>query len=188
MGGAAVVSVAAAVTAGASTSSRSSGSGSGSGGPVPPPPPDSVAETSRRRGRWGTGASVHVPGHLEDFLIAGHGAIKIDIKHGALNAHCNCLGQPGCPKDHRTVTTKECRLNRAANKAPLGLLICWLRSGLSFDSRKEHYEFKGTFDFESRSAAREWAKSQPQLLPILEFEAKALGCTVATVREPLCIS
>ena len=64
---------------------------------------------------------------IDDYPIPGLGSIKIDRTRKTLNAHCRCLGRLDDPRDHTTRATPRCTLTRAANKAPLGFLLEWLR-------------------------------------------------------------
>lgn len=156
--------------------------------PLPPPPLPAGGDHRRRGGAWGSGAAAHVDGHLDSFVIGCFGHIKIDRKRGSLNAHCSCLGGANAPggRDHRTLTMPECRANRVGTKAPLGLLVLWLRKGCECSDRNAH----GTLakhlgdDLAGRTEAREWLNSQHGLRPLLEFEAACLGCAVGMVREP----
>jgi hypothetical protein len=72
--------------------------------------------------------------HLGTYI----GIIKIDRRRQQFNAHCIQLGLPDHEKDHRMPKTPECRINRKALKAPLGLLVAWLRISHCFDGRKDH--------------------------------------------------
>ena len=129
-----------------------------------------------------------IEGHLDTHKIEDGGFINIDRKRNVLNAHCACLGPPGSPVDHRTPTMRECRLNRHASKAPLGLLVVWLRIGLGCDDRKQHFlEAKEALymDRGRRNRAREWLQGQSDLAPLLTFEAEQVGKPLASVEEPL---
>jgi len=161
--------------------------------PLPPPPPEPLAARlgrPRAGDRARIGAGVEVEGHLDEYITQDFGCIKIDRKRKSLNAHCSCLGRPGDLQDHRTFTTPECRFNRAPEKAPLGLLIAWLRLGGGCDDRATHVELKTSLgtDLRRRQQAREWLEGQPALRPLLAFEAEALGKDVGSVREPLVIA
>jgi len=103
------------------------------------------------------GAEIHarrrprVAERIPAFQIQGHGWIKIDSNHGSFNAHCSCLGPPSL-RDHRTDTMPECRLHRAMTKAPLGLLLAWLRCGTLCANRDEHYNKRWMITAEDRQA------------------------------------
>ena len=136
------------------------------------------------------GPAEEVEGHLDSYSIEHYGCIKIDRKRNSLNAHCFNLGPPK-DKDHRTDTCPECRCNRASKKAPLGLLILWLRHGPTCENRQAHKDAVATFckdNFELRKAARDWVESQPELRPLIQFEADACGCAIGSVVEPLISS
>ena len=82
-------------------------------------------------------------------------------------------------------------MNRAPQKAPLGLLVLWLRHGPECNDRPQHKEAAATFyrpNLPLRQEARNWVVSRPELRPLLEFEAAALGCAVGAVLEPADIS
>ena len=64
---------------------------------------------------------------IDDYPMSDLGSIKIDRARKTLNAHCRCLGRLHDPQDHTTSATAKCTLNIAANTAPLGLLLEWLR-------------------------------------------------------------
>jgi len=84
----------------------------------------------------------------------------------------------------------ECRLNRSAQKAPLGFLILWLQEGCTCNSRCDHMSIRTQLgdDFGQREACRMWLESCPELRPLLEFEAEMLGVAVGFVKEPRRIS
>ena len=150
-------------------------------GPGLLPPPEPEPPHPRR-----LGAADFVEGHLEEKRIETFGSIKIDRKRISLNAHCSCLGRPGDPKDHRTERTPECRMNRSAKKAPIGFLIAWLRDGPACMGRLQHVAAQGRLgaDLDIRQRARAWALTQPDLLPLLQYEAEAHGLEVGEVVEP----
>jgi hypothetical protein len=148
--------------------------------PMPVPMPAAVAAPM-------PAAAPHQ--RLDEYLIENIGMIKIDRKRGLLNAHCFCLGPPRHAKDHRTAKTPECRLNRNATKAPLGLHIAWLRIGHCFDSRKEHLDSLGIITRDEREEARQWLQSQSgRLADLLVFEAECLRVPVDSVLEPVVIT
>jgi hypothetical protein len=113
---------------------------------------------------------------LTDFLV-DVGSIKIDRKRKQLNAHCP-------HKLHFTEATQKCTLNRKCIKAPIGMLVAWIRIGHVFLNRPDHLDSVGILSLSERQEAREWAESQPALLPLLEFEAECLGVSVGSVKEP----
>jgi hypothetical protein len=121
---------------------------------------------------------------LEDGRVA---SIKIDRRRKQFNAHCGCLGPPPLI-DHTTDRTDKCTLNRKAHKAPLGMLISWLRLGFCYTDRKDHYDAHAIITKEDREEARDWLNSCVALLPLLEYEAFILGIDIASVREPTSIA
>ena len=155
------------------------------GGALAPPPLPVPHAPGLRLGRGDV-----VPGHLDEFRIQHFGVIKIDLKRNSLNAHCSCLGQPGQPKDHRTALVPECRMNRAPQKRCLGLLVAWLQRGPFCEDRKAHVDMQRTCSgsLDLRRRARQWLEGQPELRPLLEFEANALRAVVGSVEEPDRIS
>ena len=139
---------------------------------LPPPPPL---------------PSIGVHQELDTIKVGKYGFIKIDRKRQLLNAHCASLGAPGM-KDHRTPTCTQCRMNRKATKAPLGLLVAWLFIGEVFDSREEHKECTAILYPDKRRDAREWLRQQPDCSVLLKFEAECLGKPLSEVVEPACIT
>ena len=77
-----------------------------------------------------------------------------------------------------------CRLNRTMNKAPVGLLVAWLRAGVQCADRTEHFARRRTLTRAEREDARAWVAAQPELQPLLAAEADALGRPAGTVCEP----
>ena len=119
---------------------------------------------------------------IDDYPIPGLGSIKNDRARKTLNAHCRCLGRQDDPRYHTTRATPKCTFNRAANKAPLGLLLEWLRCQGACCDREAHLNARWIIHFDARKMSREWIVSQPSLKPLLEFERGHCGGDV--VKEP----
>ena len=113
------------------------------------------------------------------FNIEDVGSIKVDETQQGFNAHCGCL------PEHSTETMPECRLKRTMQKAPLAFLVCWLRLGRSCINRERHYVRRVGITLKERQLARAWLRQQPELRPLLEREAQAMGLSSpAEVVEP----
>ena len=131
-----------------------------------------------------------IPGHLDSYAIDDAdgvhiGIIKVDKKHKSFNAHCCQLGGASC-NDHRTLTVKECRLNRVYSKRLLGFLVQWLRQGHCYANREDHKLSTMVITPEDQRDCREWLRGQPALENLLVQEAEWLGLAWtghATVRE-----
>ena len=131
-----------------------------------------------------------IPGHLDQYAIDDAdgihiGIIKVDKKSKSFNAHCCQLGAFGC-KDHRTLTVKECRLNRDHKKRLLGFLVQWLRQGHCYDDRKDHKLSTMVITSEDQRVCRDWLRGQGALENLLKQEAEWLGLAwtgPATVAE-----
>ena len=111
---------------------------------------------------------------LEKFEIEGYGHIKVDRRRHQFNAHCYCLG-PGssqAPKDHRTASMPECRMNRVAAKKPLAFLVQWLRQGNAYDTRVDHRDSHMLITKDDRQACRDWLLAQDELVEMLQLEAE----------------
>lgn len=113
---------------------------------------------------------------LEQYPIGDYGYIKVDVKRKQLNAHC-AQGFQGAEPSHRTETTPECRMNRVCKKKPLGLLVAWLRScrNPTITNRMDHKLHACLITLSERKEARAWLESQPELRPLLAFEAECNG-------------
>ena len=131
-----------------------------------------------------------IPGHLDSYAIDDAdgvhiGIIKVDKKHKSFNAHCCQLGGADC-RDHRTLSVKECRLNRVYSKRLLGFLVQWLRQGHCYVNREDHKLSTMVISPEDQRECREWLRAQPALENLLVQEAEWLDLAwtgPATVSE-----
>ena len=87
---------------------------------------------------------------IDDLPIPGLGSLKIDRARNTLTAHCRRLGRLGDPRDHTARATPKCTLNRAANKAPLGFLLEWLRCQGDCCDREAHMHARWLTQLDAR--------------------------------------
>jgi hypothetical protein len=176
----------AAAAGGAATSSSSTSSTSLEG---PAPPADAEADAAVKGKGKGKGKAKQMldvwPIHDEVGTYIGF--IKVDRLREQFNAHCCQLGPPGA-HDHRTATTRECRINRMATKKPLGYLIQWLRQANAYDCRDDHRDSGLLISRAEQVTCRDWLRGQEALQPLLQHEAAWNGLAwrgVDTVTEDM---
>ena len=119
--------------------------------------------------------AVPPPRHaLEIVNVRTYGYIKIDRLRRQFNAHCAQLGPPH-PKDHRTPTMDECRMNRQGAKKPLAFLVQWLIQAANSDTHNEHMASKLLITYEQRLLCRDWIMEEECFAEIRRLEAEWSG-------------
>jgi hypothetical protein len=167
------------------------GAATGGSGPASSSGGANADREGRAAGIAAAPAAASYQGSLDEYLITNEdgqyiGRVKVDRRRKQFNAHCCQLGLP-CPKDHRTASTAECRLNRKCDKCPqLAFLVQWLRQSVAYNDRGDHRDSAIIINREDRGNCREWLHQQVELEPLLRIEAEFLGLEwhgVATVVE-----
>jgi len=161
------------------SSSTHAGAKPGGGGGLPSVTGGGAGSSPPARLAVGTGIARQ---RLLIYPIEEVGEIRVDVARKQFNAHCHCLGQSPERKAHRTAKTRASRINSAAQKAPLALLIQWLRLGPCYDNRKDHKDSSLIITESDRLECRRWMCQQPELQELVAFEAEWNGVDV--VVEP----
>ena len=107
---------------------------------------------------------------MYDIPEANGAKFVLDMDAESLAVHCSAHPQ--------------CRLNRSVRRGkrdcqgrPVGFLIAWMRAAERFPDQKSHLAFSRraargdeALSFERRQQDREWARQQPTLAGVFEFE------------------
>jgi hypothetical protein len=134
---------------------------------MPPPPP-----VHHGGGKGGGKAANRHWASVEICDNAGTiiGCLKYGEAQCVLSAHCWVDGcAHGLCRMDRTAKGSTSRAY-AARGRPIGLLIAWLRRGIMYGSREDHFASRHGISFQERSEAREWAMAQPELAAMLAKE------------------
>ena len=109
--------------------------------------------------------------------IVGYGFLRYNSTSNFLRAHCQ---HPNHGKNCMRRRSVEPNASRPGQGRPIGLLICWLKSGGNYPSHKEHVAASAA-SYPHRLAARNWFHS---LRNAAEFESKERPCEPAEGAEP----
>lgn len=118
-------------------------------------------------------AHHHRGAPLERFDVPG-GFLKIKIQDNSVCAHCTVVGHGGPNVCRRTRTLRPG--TRPGQGAPVGHLLAWLAQGSTYVGDNNpgfDHRFAPAPGFAERSQAREVARGDPLLRPLLEREGAA---------------